>query len=255
MSLEIFNLKDKTAVVCGASRGLGKGMAKALASAGADVVLASRSENVLKEVAEEISEETGSKAFPVVYDITKMEDADKLVQKTMAEFGKIDILVNAAGMNIRKPVIEVTEKDWDTIMSIQLKGVFFTCQAVAKEMIKQGSGKIINTASLTSVIGLPNICIYGAAKGAIVQMTKGMAVEWAKHNINVNAIGPGYYKTEMTKALFEDEEKLKGLMSRIPMGRTGLSQDLAGTVVFLASDASDYITGQVVYVDGGWLAG
>ncbi|MDI3535152.1 MAG: hypothetical protein PWQ82_1517 [Thermosediminibacterales bacterium] len=255
MSLELFSLKGKTAIINGASRGLGKGMATALAAAGADVVLASRSEYVLKQVAQEIQANTGSKAVPVAFDITKIEDVNKLVEKTMSEFGKIDILVNAAGMNIRKPAVEVTESDWDYLMSVQLKGVFFTTQAVAKVMIKQKKGKIINTASLTSEIGLPNICIYCAAKGGISQLTKALAIEWAKYNINVNAVGPGYFKTEMTKPLFEDKEKLEGLLRRIPMDRTGLPEDLAGTVIFLASDASDYITGQTVYVDGGWLAG
>jgi NAD(P)-dependent dehydrogenase (short-subunit alcohol dehydrogenase family) len=251
----MFDLKDKTAVVCGGSRGIGKGLATALASAGADVVIASRSESVLNKVAEEIRTKTGSSALPVVFDVTKQEDINNLVAKTIEEYGKIDILVNATGMNIRKPVEEFTEQDWETLMGVQLKGVFFTCQAVGKEMIKRKKGKIINIASLTSVIAIQNICIYGMAKGAIVQMTKGMAIEWAKYNINVNAIGPGYFKTEMTKAMFEDEEKLKWIMSKTPLGRTGVPEDLAGTVIFLASDASDYITGQTVFVDGGWLAG
>lgn len=255
MSLQLFNLKGKTAIVVGATMGLGKGMAKALAGAGADLVIASRNEANLQACAREIREETKANVLPVTFDVCKMQDIDKLVKEAMDEYGHIDILVNSAGMNIRKPVIEVTEQDWEAVMNVQLKGVYFTCQAAAKQMIKQGKGKIINMASLTSVLGLPNISVYGACKGGIVQISKAMAVEWTQYNINVNCIGPGYYKTEMTAPLFNDPEKAQGILRRIPMGRTGVPEDLAGAVIFLASDASDYMTGQVVFVDGGWLAG
>lgn len=250
-----FILKGKVALVSGASRGLGKGMATALANAGADLIISSRSEHALKTVAKEIKEATISQVYTVPCNITDIHSIDNLVAKSLERFGRIDILVNAVGMNIRKPIIEVTEYDWDTLMNVNLKGGFFLCKAVAAAMIKQNKGKIINIASTASTIGFNNICMYCASKGAVLQMTKAMAIEWAKYNINVNAIGPGSYKTEMTKVLYEDEEKYKGLVQRIPLGRTGIPEDLAGTVVFLASDASNYITGQIIYVDGGWTAG
>lgn len=255
MSNELFNLKGKVALVSGASRGLGKGMAAALAKAGADVIISSRSQEALEVTAREIKEATSSKVYPVSCDIRDMHSIDNLIKKSVMKFGKIDILVNGAGMNIRKPIIEVTESDWDTLMGVNLKGGFFLCKAAAEVMIKQGNGKIINIASTASTVGFNNICMYCASKGAVLQMTKAMALEWAKYNINVNAIGPGSYKTEMTKVLYEDEEKHKGLLSRIPMGRTGVPEDLAGAVVFLGSEASNYITGQIIYVDGGWTAG
>jgi NAD(P)-dependent dehydrogenase (short-subunit alcohol dehydrogenase family) len=254
MSSKLFNLEGKTAIIVGGSKGLGKGMATALASAGANIVIASRSQNALDKVSKEINKITGVKILPIVFNVTEKGDIIKLVKKTVVSFNRIDILVNSAGMNIRKPAEEVTEEDWDNLMDVQLKGVFFTCQEVGKVMIRQKKGKIINIASLTSKLGLPNMIAYCSAKGGIVQMTKALATEWAKYNINVNAIGPGYYKTEQTKALFDDKEKLEGLLKRIPFGRTGLPEDLAGAIIFLASEGSNYLTGQTIYVDGGWLA-
>lgn len=255
MSLELFNLKGKTAMIVGGSKGLGKGMALGLASAGANIILASRNKVALDEAALDIKYTTGSKAIGISFDVGKKGDIEKLVDSVVSSFKKIDILVNSAGLNIRKPILECTTEDWDRIMDVQLKGVFFTCQAIARQFIKQKTkGKIINIASLTSMIAFHDICIYGAAKGGIIQMSKGMAVEWAEHNINVNCIGPGYYKTEMTAPLFKNRETIEGLLRRIPMGRTGLPDDLIGTVIYLASDASDYVTGQVMYVDGGWLS-
>lgn len=250
---EMFSLKGKTALITGGGRGLGKSMAIALAAAGADVAVASRTGQQLKDTVEELKN-YGVRATNYAVDVTKLADIDKLVTDFVNEFGKIDILVNGAGMNIRKPVIDVTEEDWDYLMAVNLKSAFFVSQAVAKAMIPKKSGKIINLASLTSVIGLPNICMYGASKGGISQLTKGMAVEWAQYNIQVNAIGPGYFKTAMTAALFEKQESVKALINRIPIGRIGVGEDLFGATVFLASDASNYITGQTIYVDGGWLA-
>jgi len=254
MSTELFNLKGKSAIVVGGSKGLGKGMATALSSAGANVVIASRSQSALNLAAKDIEQQTENKILPISFDVSKEGDTERLAKQTLNEFGSIDILVNSAGMNIRKPAEDVTKEDWDTLMEVQLKGVFFTCQEVGKIMIKQKKGKIINLASLTSKLGLPNMIAYCAAKGGIVQMTRALATEWAKYNINVNAIGPGYYKTEQTKALFDDKERLEGLLRRIPMGRTGLPEDLAGAVIFLSSEASNYLTGQTIYVDGGWLS-
>lgn len=157
-------------------------------------------------------------------------------------------------MNIRKPILELTEEDLKKVIDLNLMSVFLMSQHVGRRMIQQGGGKIINIASLTSFIGIPNISIYGSSKGGIVSLTKAFATEWAKYRINVNAIAPGYFKTELTSALFRDKEKLNWLLSRIPLGRTGVSEDLSGTLLFLASSASDYVTGQIIAVDGGWLS-
>ena len=251
--LEKFKLNGKVALVAGASRGLGQGMALALGDAGASVALVARSKASLEETAGMI-ETAGSPAHTVPADLSQFREGERVIQETMEYFGKLDILVNSIGAQVRKPALEMMEKDWEYLMGINLKAVYFLGQAAAREMIKAKKGRIINVTSLTSFIGIPNISIYGASKGGILTLTRHWAVEWAKHNINVNAIGPGYFKTAMSAELFNDPEKLKWLHSRIPMGRTGIPEDLAGTVVFLASDASDYITGQVINVDGGWLA-
>ena len=253
--MQIFSLKGKTALIVGGSRGLGKGMATGLAAAGAEVILVSRSQADCDAAAADITAKTGSKAIGIGMDIKSVAGVNAVVDKAIAEFGKIDILMNAAGINIRMPSLEYTEEAWDDVLDTQLKYVFFMCQAVAKTMIAKGiKGRIINIASLSSVIGLPNIVPYCGAKGAIVQITKALAQEWAPHGINVNAIGPGYYETTMTKAVFEDKARTAELLNRIPLNRFGFPEDLEGAAVFLASAASEYVTGQTVYVDGGFLA-
>lgn len=253
MVLDKFSLTGETAIIIGASRGLGQGMARALAEAGADLALVARTISPLEELAEEI-EGRGQKCLTLPTDVSKPSQIQSVVNQVMDVFGRIDILINCQGTQVRKPALEMTEQDWDGLMSVNLKSVFFCCQAVGRQMTKQGKGKIINVASLTSVIGLPNISIYGASKGGVAQLTKALAVEWAPHHINVNAVLPGYYETALTADLFKNEERKKWILSRIPLGRTGLPEDLAGTVVFLSSEASDYITGQIIPVDGGWLA-
>lgn len=253
MVLEKFSLKGKTAIVIGASRGLGQGMAWALAEAGADLALIARTASSLDELAKEVKG-LNRRCLILPKDISKPSEIQIMVNRVIETFGKIDILINSQGTQVRKPAFEMTEQDWEGLISVNLKSVFFSCQAVGRQMAKQGKGKIINVASLTSMIGLPNISIYGASKGGVAQLTKALAVEWAPHHINVNAVLPGYYKTALTEDLFKNEEKTKWVLSRIPMGRTGLPEDLAGTVVFLSSEASDYITGQIIPVDGGWLS-
>lgn len=249
------SLKGKTAVVIGGSKGLGFGMATGLAQASANVVLVSRNQGQLDEAAAKITGETSNdNVIGISADITAIENINVLVEKVCDKFGQIDILFNGAGVNKRFTALEFTETDWDAVQDTQLKYVFFMCQAVARQMIEKGiKGKIINIASLTSQLGLPNMISYCAAKGAIVQITKAMANEWAQYGINVNAIGPGYYETEMTAPLFADEKRRAELFARIPQKRFGLPSDLAGAAVFLASEASDYVTGQVLYVDGGFL--
>jgi NAD(P)-dependent dehydrogenase (short-subunit alcohol dehydrogenase family) len=241
-------------MVTGASRGLGQGMAVALGSAGASVALVARTRASLEETAKLVEKE-GSKAYVLQADISKILEAERVVKQAVEHFGQLNILVNSVGTQVRKPVLEISEQEWDYLIGVNLKSVYFITQAAAREMIKVKKGKIINITSLTSFIGLPNVSIYGASKGGIAALTRQWAIEWAKYNINVNAIGPGYFKTTLTADLFKDETRAKWVLSRIPLGRTGVPEDLAGTAVFLASDASDYITGQIINVDGGWLAG
>ncbi len=252
--MDLFSLKGKTAIVIGGSKGLSKAIATGLSLAGADVVISSRKQNELDDAAKDINGITGGLVKGIAADITSVAACQELVEKVVAEFGHIDILVNGAGLNIRKPALEYEEADWDKVMDVQLKYVFFMGQAVAKHMVANNiRGKIINIASLNSELGLKNIIAYVGAKGGIRQITKGMANEFAQYGISVNAIGPGYFETEMTKSLFQDPEIVKGFLNRIPVKKIGVPEDLMGAAVFLASSASDYVVGQTIYVDGGWL--
>ena len=253
MILNKFNLKDKVAIVSGASSGLGRGMALALSEAGANLVLVDIKPNLLQEVAK-LTSKKKQETFCFGADVSKKKQVEYVVEETVKNFNKIDILVNAAGINRRNLVENYSEEDWDAVIDINLKGTFLFSQAVGKVMIKQNRGKIINIASLNSILGGENIPAYSASKGGVSQLTKAFAVAWAKYNININAIGPGYFKTSMTKSLIEDEGINRRIVSRIPMKRWGEPKDLAGAVVFLASEASDYITGTTIYVNGGYLA-
>ncbi len=250
----LFDLTGKVAIVVGGSRGLGKGMAVGLADAGASVVIASRGKEALDAAAAEISEQTGGTCVGIQLDVTSLPDIQAFIKKIDERFGRIDILINSAGINIRKSAQVFEEEDWDKVTDTQLKYVFFMDQQVGNYMIERGiKGRIINIGSLSSAIGLKNMVAYCASKGAIVQLTKALANEWAPFGITVNAIGPGYYFTEMTKPLLSDPEVMRKYQEKIPMGRLGNPEDLASTAVYLASDASSYVTGQIVYVDGGWL--
>ena len=250
----LFDLTGKVAVVVGGSRGLGKGMATALADAGATVVIASRGREALETAAADIARETGGTCVPIPLDVTSLAAIRAFVAEVDQKLGRIDVLINSAGVNIRKSALEFEERDWDQVTDTQLKYVFFMDQAVGAYMVERGiKGRIINIGSLSSAIGLKNMAAYCASKGAIVQLTKALANEWAQYGICVNAIGPGYYFTEMTKPLLEDPEVMKKYREKIPMGRLGLPEDLSTTAVYLSSDASSYVTGQIVYVDGGWL--
>lgn len=254
--MDLFSLKGKTAVVIGGSKGIGKAVAAGFSDAGADVVICSRNQEQLDAAAKEISDKTGGTVVGIAADIKSCDGVNSFVAKVAEKFGHIDILVNGAGVNVRSMALDFTEEGWDTVQDVQLKYVFFMCQAVAKHMKENGiKGKIINIASLTSVLGLKNMASYACAKSAIAGLTRVLANEFAEYGINVNAFGPGYVKTDMTKAVFDDPERVKSLLSRIPMNRFGAPEDMIGAAVFLASPASDYITGQIVYVDGGFLAG
>lgn len=254
MPSSLFDLTGRVALVTGGSRGLGHGIARGLADAGAAVALTSRTREEVEAAAAAI-EQAGGRALALVTDAAQIEEHPRTVQRVIDHFGRLDILVNAAGLNRRQPALEITPEDWDFVQGIQLRGAFFMCQAAGRVFVEQRSGKVINIGSLTSHIGLREIANYGAAKSGILGLTRALALEWAPYNVQVNAIGPGYYKTRMTEPVQRDPGRAAWILSRIPMGRWGVPEDLAGVGVFLASRASDYVTGQIVNVDGGWLAG
>ncbi|MGD1045966.1 MAG: 2-dehydro-3-deoxy-D-gluconate 5-dehydrogenase KduD [Bacteroidota bacterium] len=248
---QLFNLNGKIAIVTGASTGLGRGMSLGLAEAGADVVLV---DYVPSTETEEMIKKLGRKTLMLELNLMKTESITMLVEKALGTFGKIDILVNNAGIIRRTPAIDFSEKDWDEVMQINSKTVFFLSQACARDMMKRKYGKIINIASLLAFQGGVFVPSYAASKGAVAQITKSMANEWAKDGITINAIAPGYMATNNTKALRQDEVRTKAILDRIPAGRWGLPADVQGAVIFLASPASDYVNGHVLVVDGGWMA-
>ncbi|NDL63047.1 2-dehydro-3-deoxy-D-gluconate 5-dehydrogenase KduD [Acerihabitans arboris] len=252
MILDSFNLQGKVALITGCDTGLGQGMAIGLAEAGCDIVgvnIVDPEETIAKVTA------LGRRFLSLTADLTKTDDIPGIIGKSVAEYGHIDILVNNAGIIRREDAIEFSEKNWDDVMNINIKTVFFMSQAVARQFIKQGKGgKIINIASMLSFQGGIRVPSYTASKSAVMGVTRLLANEWAKHNINVNAIAPGYMATNNTQQLRADEGRSKEILERIPAGRWGLPGDLKGPAIFLASTASDYINGYTIAVDGGWLA-
>ena len=252
MMLDAFNLQGKVAVVTGCNTGLGQGMALGLAEAGCKIVGVNYSEP--SETAEKMKS-AGYDFLDIRANLLNQDDIATIVEQSVAEFGKIDILVNNAGIIRREDAIEFSEQDWDDVMNINSKTVFFLSQAVAKQFISQGNGgKIINIASMLSFQGGIRVPSYTASKSAIMGMTRAMANEWASYNINVNAIAPGYMATDNTKALRADADRNNAILERIPANRWGTPQDVAGPCVFLASEASNYVNGYTIAVDGGWLA-
>ena len=249
--MNLFDIRGKVALVTGASKGLGKAMAMGLAKAGADLALCARDLDELERSrAEAGSHGVTAKAYRM--DVLARASIRETVDSIVRDFGRIDILVNNAGVNVRKPVTQLAEEEWDLVLDTNLKGYFLVAQAVAPHMIARGKGKIINIASIMGTVALDNLVAYASSKGGVVQMTKVMAIEWAKHNINVNAIGPTYFETPLVAVLRDDPERFRFINERTPMGRWGQPEELEGTVIFLASQASDFITGQTIYVDGGW---
>ena len=251
MILEKFNLTGRVAIVTGASRGLGAGMAIGLAEAGADLVVVASSAR-LQETVDKIKA-LGRRCIGVQADLIDTKVIPQIIDATLKEYGRIDILINCAGIIRRAPAIEFSEKDWDDVIQINQKATFFLCQAAAREMVKQKKGKIINIASLLSFQGGIIVPSYTASKSAVAGLTKALANEWAPLGINVNAIAPGYMATEMTEALQKSAERAPAILARIPTGRWGTPEDMKGLAVFLASDAAEYLQGQVIAVDGGWL--
>ncbi len=248
--LDLFNLRGKVAVVTGAGGGIGGAIAQALAGYGADIMAVDRN-LASARLNTDIITEMGCKAIPYGLDITDVAEIEKMADATVAEFGRIDILVNSAGMNIRKAVVDIREEDWDPVFNVNLKGAMFCCQSVAGVMIKQNKGKIINIASISSKLGHPDRCAYAASKGGLIQATKVMATEWAEYNICVNAISPAAVDTPFIDELKKNRERLDREKARIPLGRIASPEDIMGAAVFLASDASNFVTGHNLFIDGG----
>jgi NAD(P)-dependent dehydrogenase (short-subunit alcohol dehydrogenase family) len=249
-----FDLSGKVALVTGTSRGLGQYFARALARAGADIALTSRSQDSLSGLAEELRM-LGVKTFSVELDVRDFASIQAAVVKVEAHFGHIDILVNNAGCNIRKPALDVSWDDWNTVLDTNLRGSFFVAQAVARGMVQRGYGRIINIGSVTSVAGYSGLGPYGASRGGIRQLTMSLADDWGSRGVTVNCLAPGWFKTQQNKALYENQAWVEYLNDRIPVKRAGLPNDLDGAVVFLASESSRYVTGQTLLVDGGISTG
>ncbi len=245
---------NRVAIVTGGGKGIGAQVARVLAGVGANIVVAGRHQDLLDAVVAEVHAQ-GRQALAVRADVQRVADVRDLVSRTVDTFGRVDILVNNAGVNRTGPTLEVTEETWDWIQDTNVKGMFFACQAVGPHMIAQRRGKIINIGSIISAIGLGYNVPYAASKGGVWQLTRSLALEWAPHNIQVNAIGPGYILTDQVRWLFEQREFAEKILRKQPTGRVGEVSDLDGVVLFLASAASDYVNGQMIFVDGASAAG
>jgi len=251
--MDLFDLAGKRALVTGSSRGLGRVIARGLARAGADVVLNGRDAGRVEQAMAEFRAE-GLCAHARPFDVTDERQVEDAVAAVERDVGPIDILVNNAGVNLRGPLAQFDTGRWHELMAVNVHGVFHVCRAVGRRMVARGAGKIINIASLMSEGGRPGVAPYAVSKGAVKMFTRALAVEWGPHNVQVNAIGPGYFRTDMTRSLHEDESFDAWVRGRTPMGRWGEPAELVGAAVFLASEASSYVNGQTIYVDGGWLA-
>jgi len=254
MSANPFDLSGKVAMVTGTSRGLGQYMGRALARAGADLVITSRRRDALDAFGREI-EQLGRRVFPVELDVRDLTSIRRAVAQAWDHFGRLDILVNNAGCNVRKPALEVTWEDWNQVLDTNLRGTFFVAREVAARMIPLGRGRIINIGSVTCVFGYAGLAPYCASRGGVRQLTMSLADDWGRHGITVNCLAPGWFRTEQNRVLYENQAWVDYLIDRIPLKRPGRPDDLDGAVVFLASDASAYITGQTLLVDGGISTG
>jgi len=249
-----FRVDNKVAFVTGGSKGIGRACALALANAGANIVIAARDLKMLEKVKKEI-EMLGSEAIALKFDITEFSRIPEIIKAIINKFGKIDILINNAGVTFREPALEVSEKTWDDTFDVNLKGLFFITKEVAKYMIKQKKGKIINISSMNSITGLLENASYNASKAGISGLTQVLAMEWGRYGINVNSIAPTFTKTEMASHIFKNKDKYNEIINNIPLRRLADPMEIGAAVVFLASPASDFITGAILLVDGGWTAG
>lgn len=253
MSLKTLELNGKTAVVIGGTSGIGRAIAHGLAEAGADVVPTSRRIEQVETVATEI-ESFGRRSLRVTSDVSDRASLEKVLSETVSAFGKVDILVNSAGRTKRAPTLDFNEEDWNDILEINLTGTLRSCQIFGKQMLERGYGRIINIASLSTFVSLFEVAAYSASKAAVASLTKSLAVEWSSKGVNVNAIAPGVFKTDLNRELLESTERGKEFQLRTPMKRFGKVEELAGAAVFLASDAASFVSGEVLVVDGGFLA-
>ena len=254
MSKDLFDLTGKVAIVTGTSRGLGQYFGRALARAGADLVITSRTPESLAPFKAEV-EALGRRAVPLQLDVTDHDSIQRMAAAAQEAYGQVDVLVNNAGCNVRKPALDVTWDEWNTVLDTNLRGTFFTAQAVARGMAERGGGRIINIGSVTCVFGYAGMAPYCASRGGVKQLTMSLADDWGPHGITVNCLAPGWFKTAQNAVLYEDEEWVDYLTDRIPLKRPGKPSDLDGSIVFLASHASEYITGQTLLVDGGISTG
>lgn len=252
-TLSLFNLKGKTVLISGSGSGIGFALAEGLAGAGAKIILNGRNESKLDDAEKKLLK-SGAEVSKLVFDVTRSDEVKTAIKNYENNEGPIDILINNAGINLRKPFENFEEKEWKNILDININGAMIVSQAVASFMIDRKAGKIINICSMQSELGRPTIVPYAVSKGAIKMLTKGLCAEWAKYNIQVNGIGPGYFETELTQPLQDDPKFDEWFRNRTPAGRWGKPSELIGAAVFLASDAANYVNGHILYVDGGLLA-
>ncbi|WP_303968169.1 SDR family NAD(P)-dependent oxidoreductase [Sporosarcina ureae] len=253
MSSYFTELAGKTVIVTGGSKGIGKDIARTFAELKANVIVTGRDKEVLQKAVIEL-QELNPRCMGIPGDLSDLSVIQQLIETVVTEFGTIDVLVNNAGVNIAKPSMEVTEADWDTVLDLNLKSVFFSSQAAARHMLKQNSGKIINIASQMAFVGYYKRAAYCASKGGLVQLTKALAVEWAEHGVTVNAVAPTFIETELTEKMFEDVDFKSDVEKRILLNGLAKPKDISGAVLYLASDMAGFVTGETIKVDGGWTA-
>jgi NAD(P)-dependent dehydrogenase (short-subunit alcohol dehydrogenase family) len=253
MGFKLLELNGKTAVVIGGTSGIGRAIAHGLAEAGADVVPTSRRQEQVDAAAAEI-EEMGRKTLRIASDVSDRVSLQNLLDESVKAFGKVDILINSAGTTKRAPTIDFSEEDWNWIMDVNLTGTLRSCQIFGRHFLERKYGKIVNIASLSTFVALYEVAAYSASKAAVASLTKSLAIEWAKHGINVNAIAPGVFRTALNEKLLDESERGKEFQTRTPAGRFGRVEELAGAAVYLSSDAANFVNGEILVVDGGFLA-